>query len=137
MRESHTAVIDKVMDLDPQTRQTVWRRLPANEVAVPFGWEYVSEPYEAAWASEAIFFMRLLAVPQSRQRVEARFQAEISPDGLHWCPLSCAWQAKGFDTEAQAWLHAVPVVRFGHWLRLRCQASTDFFAFILYLSLKE
>jgi hypothetical protein len=41
-----------------------------------------TEPYEAAWASEAIFFVRLLEA--SGPVGEARAAVQISPDGMHW-----------------------------------------------------
>jgi hypothetical protein len=39
-----------------------------------------TEPYECAWATEAIFFVRALAA--KGPLAEARVQ--ISPDGIHW-----------------------------------------------------
>ena len=41
-----------------------------------------TEPYETAWASEVIFFLRALAVEGDLSGVRARVQ--ISADGMHW-----------------------------------------------------
>lgn len=42
-----------------------------------------TEPYEAAWASEAIFFIR--ALEASGPLADAVVRVQISPDGIHWC----------------------------------------------------
>ena len=47
MRESHTAVVERNVVLEG-----------------PFA----TEPYEVAWASEAIYFLRVLASPRSPYR---------------------------------------------------------------------
>ena len=62
MRESHTTVLE---------RNRLWRG------------EYQTEPYEAAWAGEAIFFVRSLEASGTAKGCEAAVQ--ISPDGVHWC----------------------------------------------------
>ena len=41
-----------------------------------------TEPYEAAWAVEALFFLRALKIKGTPCDVRARVQ--ISPDGMHW-----------------------------------------------------
>lgn len=41
-----------------------------------------TEPYECAWASEGIFFLRALAVEGDPGGASAA--VEISPDGVHW-----------------------------------------------------
>ena len=62
MRRSHTAVVE---------RNILW--------AGPFE----TEPYEAAWATEAIFFVR--ALETSGPLAGSRARVQISPDGMHWC----------------------------------------------------
>ena len=62
MRQSHTAVIE---------RNITWQG--------PFE----TEPYEAAWASEAIFFVRTLRASPTLGGSVANVQ--ISPDGIRWC----------------------------------------------------
>ena len=44
--------------------------------------EFATEPYEAAWASEAIFFVRALDISEGFDGAEARVQ--ISADGIRW-----------------------------------------------------
>lgn len=62
MRQSHTAVVE---------RNITWQGT------------FETEPYEAAWASEAIFFVRTLNVGGELDDIKARVQ--ISPDGIRWC----------------------------------------------------
>lgn len=62
MRTSHTAVVE---------RNVTWRG------------EFAVEPFETAWANEAIYFVRTLAADQMPAGVTARVQ--ISPDGMNWC----------------------------------------------------
>ena len=61
VNQSHTAVV---------ARGEHWRG------------ETASEPYEAAWAREAIFFLRLLKLDGDLGGVCGRVQ--ISADGTHW-----------------------------------------------------
>ncbi len=61
MRQSHTAVIE---------RNSEW----CGAVC--------SEPYEVAWASEALFFLRVL---EASAQLSIHLRVQISPDGLHWC----------------------------------------------------
>ena len=44
--------------------------------------EVATEPYECAWAGEAIFFIRALDARGTLRAAKARVQ--ISPDGIHW-----------------------------------------------------
>lgn len=93
MQESHTAVIE---------RNVTWQG------------DFATEPYEAAWASEALFFVRVLAKVNTPEFLAARVQ--ISPDGMHWCnegeilyiPTSEEADELGFCR----------VKHFGGWLRL-------------------
>jgi hypothetical protein len=79
---------------------------------------FATEPYEAAWASEARWFVRVLDLRGSETRLEARTQ--ISPDGLHWCDLderSLVIRARG--------IVSLPVREFGGWLRLKGSVATS------------
>ena len=60
MRQSHTAAVEL---------GTTWEG------------EFATEPYESAWAREAIFFIRLIdgEVPAG-----AAASVQIAPDGIHW-----------------------------------------------------
>jgi len=71
-------------------------------------------PFEAAWASEAMFFVQaepghpVLAV-----------QPEVSPDGLVWAP----WGTGGTLAPSDPVL-PVAVANFGTWLRLRIEGPS-------------
>lgn len=72
-----------------------------------------TEPYEAAWAGEAVFFVRVLEVAGAAP-AGAVARVQISPDGLHWV-----------DEGAQLHIEPRPealcfarVGNFGGWLRL-------------------
>ena len=90
MRQSHTAVLE---------RDVVWTG--------PFE----TEPYEAAWAGEAIFFVRTL---QSEGLLEAAVaRVQISPDGMRWCDEGTRLTLKDNDEMTFA-----RVSNFGTYLRL-------------------
>jgi hypothetical protein len=89
--ESHTAVIE---------RNQIW----ANGAT--------SEPYEAGWAREAIFFVRALDVEGNPQGAVARVQ--ISPDGIRWIDKGPV-MALPAQPDAIAFCS---IGEFGTWLRL-------------------
>ena len=89
MRRSYTAVIE-------------WGR--------PLAGDFATEPYEAGWASEAIYFVRLLE-PAPSLCLDAH--VEISPDGIHWIAEGTAIGPMSPDGIAFA-----RVTNFGNWLRL-------------------
>ena len=110
MRKSYTAVIE---------RNQIWSE------------SFETEPYEAGWASEAIFFVRTLEA--SRLNGGLKAQIQISPDGIHWCN-------EGTDI----YLSTVPAVTFGRvrhfgtYLRLVGTLPEGLeLKVIAYLSLKE
>lgn len=70
-----------------------------------------TEPYEAAWAAEALFFVRVLEAEGSGRAI-ARVQ--ISPDGMHWVDEGGELVIEA----AQGHLSFVRVAQFGGWLRL-------------------
>jgi len=72
-----------------------------------------TEPYEAAWAAEAVFFVRVMEVTGAPGGV-AMAQVQISPDGLHWVN-----EGASMDIQAQPQALSFTRVRnFGGWLRL-------------------
>jgi hypothetical protein len=91
MRQSYTAVVE---------RNVEWRG------------DFAVEPYEAAWASEAIYFVRALSAADLPAGVLARVQ--ISPDGIHWCDEGTTL---ALPTVAGG-LTFAKVAHFGGWLRL-------------------
>ena len=111
MRQSHTAVIE---------RNVTWSGA------------FETEPYEARWAQEAIFFVRSLNVASNVSGVKARVQ--ISPDGMRWCDEGTVISLSGeADGVAFGKVH-----HFGMFLRLvgELPEGADM-TVIVYLSLKE
>ena len=81
---------------------------------------FETEPFEAGWAREAIWFLRLLEpVPPGAFRL--KLGPQISPDGLLWCdapdtePLIIEGPVGARDVAALRLAH------FGNWLRLRVE----------------
>jgi hypothetical protein len=111
MRQSHTAVL---------ARNELWRGAVA------------TEPFEVAWASEAIFFVRVLEPVDFPPGT--RLSVEISPDGMHWCDHGTSLALSG-DPSRPA---SVTVTAFGGWLRLSGEVPEGCAAKVIaYLALKE
>lgn len=92
---------------------------------------YATEPYEAAWASEAIFYVRTDAVGAGAGPVG--FTVEISPDGMAWVDEGTTLTVRAGDE-----LAFVRVTHFGGWLRLRhTTGPADSLQATVYLVLKE
>ncbi|MBK9123608.1 MAG: hypothetical protein IPM16_10895 [Chloroflexi bacterium] len=107
-RTSYTAVLE---------RNTVWEG------------SFATEPYEGAWASEAVFFVRTLAAG-----AETTARVQISPDGIHWCDEGTLLTVPG-EAESLAFCR---VSHFGGWLRLAGTIPAGQKAtVIVYLCLKE
>ena len=78
----------------------------------PFG----THPYEAAWASEALFFVRV-----EGEHPELLIQPQVSPDGIDWIDRGAPVVMR-----ADQDLVDVELVRFGTWVRLHLSgASAD------------
>ena len=90
MQESYSAVIE---------RNVTWQGA------------FATEPYETAWASEAIFFVRALAVDHMPEGTVARIQ--LSPDGMHWCD-----EGSTITLPTSEGVVFGRVTHFGGWLRL-------------------
>lgn len=111
MRQSHTAVIE---------RNVTWEG------------DFALEPYEAGWASEAIYFVR--ALNASNMPADATARVQISPDGIHWCDAGVELP---LPSEAEA-LTFARVSHFGGWLRVVGQVPNGAqLTVIAYLVLKE
>lgn len=72
-----------------------------------------TEPFEAGWASEARWFLRIL------ERTEATSSSltlttQISPDGLHWCDH----ESSTLQVVPEQEVITLPLREFGSWLRL-------------------
>ena len=110
MRQSFTAVIE---------RNVTWQG------------DFTAEPYEAAWATEAIYFVRVLEASNLPPGIVARVQ--ISPDGIHWCD-----EGTTIPLATQPDVTFGRVTHFGGYLRLigKLPDSTKL-TVLVYLSLKE
>lgn len=73
--------------------------------------EAASEPYEAGWAREAIFFVRALKQPVGPP---AKAWIEISPDGMHWLREGTEFAMPG----ARNGMAMARLTQFGNWLRI-------------------
>lgn len=92
---------------------------------------FASEPYEAAWAREAIVFVRALDASALRAPAEARVQ--ISPDGIHWCDEGTRFSLPA-TTDAVTFAR---VAHFGGWLRVVGEVPDgSSLTVIVYLALK-
>ena len=77
---------------------------------------FVTEPFECAWASEAIFFVRIQQAIDESAVLNARPQ--ISADGIHWVDEGSEFPPmQGVGT----WF--LRLSHFGGWLRLCCESK--------------
>lgn len=72
---------------------------------------FCTEPFETAWASEAIFFLAV----EEFDAAEMRVRVQISPDGIHWVD-----EGTDFAPISSTGLTSCRVSHFGGWLRLAC-----------------
>lgn len=70
-----------------------------------------SEPYEAGWAREAIFFVRALKEPKGRPPAA---WVELSADGMHWVREGNEFRMPARRDDVSM----VKVAHFGNWLRV-------------------
>ncbi len=110
MREAITAVV---------ARGDTWSGIAA------------SEPYDVAWASEAVIFLRSLGATGNPE--EARAWVQISPDGLRWVDEGSMLAIPDVDG-----ISSVRIRNFGTYLRIRTvlPEGTSFKALVT-ISLKE
>ena len=97
-----------------------------------FSGDFATEPYEAGWAEEAIFFIRVDAVEGATPALTGKVQ--ISPDGIAWVDEGITLPAVTHPGVA-----FTRVRHFGNWLRLACQVSGGQARFrgMIYLCLKS
>lgn len=99
---------------------------------------FCTEPFEAGWASEARWFIRILDADGANPGIEA--MPQISPDGLVWCDDEDRADPVLLSADA-----AEPVMvsfkqrEFGNWLRLKVRLSGERpkVKVLIYLALKE
>ena len=75
-----------------------------------------TEPYEAGWASEAMFFIRIHEMAGTGVRMQSI--VPVSVDGIEWIDEGTSFPA---ITAPGSWF--VRVSHFGGWLRLRTQIT--------------
>ena len=73
--------------------------------------QFDSQPMEAGWASEAIFF---IWVEHINRPAILNVNAQISPDGINWIDENDAT-----ITINQSGYYNIKLVHFGNWLRVR------------------
>ena len=93
---------------------------------------FVTEPFECAWASEAIFFVRIQEADETAVTLSARPQ--VSADGIHWVD-----EGSSFPPMSGVGVWFLRLSHFGGWLRLCCDAPTDAgnLSVMIHLVLKE
>jgi hypothetical protein len=92
--------------------------------------DFATEPYEAGWALEARWFVRIL---ESSPGIRLTVTPQISPDGLFWCD-------EGSEplVMEQPGLASLPLGNFGQWLRLDVRLGGEHprVKVLIYLALK-
>lgn len=97
-----------------------------------WGGGFDTEPYEAGWATEALFFVRALKAESIPE--DATVRVQISPDGIHWCDEGTTFE---IPSEADRVTFA-RIRHFGGFLRLSGSLPADASATVMvYLALKE
>ena len=96
--------------------------------------EFATEPYEAAWASEAIFFVRALDVNPSGEAGCYTAAVQLSADGIHWVDEGTCFELPRKKDEVTFCI----VTHFGGWLRLSGRIEPgDGIKVLVSLTLKE
>lgn len=112
IRQSYTAIIE---------RNQTWSG------------QFSTEPYEVAWAGEALFFIRSLDLSGIAAGTSIEAKVEISPDGMHWCEEGTTV----ILPDERDKITYCRVRHFGGWLRLAGElAAGATITVIVYLSLK-
>lgn len=93
---------------------------------------FATHPLEAAWATEAIFFITAEEVSGESPILNAKVQ--ISVDGINWID-----EGTSAGPIAKKGHHFVRVTHFGGWLRLSCdiEGPGSSFNLTIHLALKE
>ena len=81
-----------------------------------------TEPYEVAWAGEALFFVHVLQTrcEPGDEPAGAVARVQISPDGLHWADEGSSMRIAA----RTGTLAFVRVREFGGWLRLAVEVAS-------------
>jgi Domain of unknown function (DUF6385) len=76
--------------------------------------DFATLPYEAGWASEAVFF-----VQTEGEHPNMEIAVEVSPDGINWVR-----RGRPVDMGVDDAIAEIPVTTFGNWLRVTVRGST-------------
>jgi hypothetical protein len=76
--------------------------------------EHATLPYEAGWASEAVFFLQT-----EGEHPELSAAAEVSPDGINWVRRGAPVVLPAAER-----LLELPITVFGNWVRLVVSGAT-------------
>ncbi len=93
----------------PQLRESFTFPIERN---ITWRGSFATEPAEAAWASEALFFVRALHSEGPMDGAVAR--AQVSPDGMHWCDEGTDFSLPAADGH----MTFCRLRNFGGWLRI-------------------
>lgn len=77
--------------------------------------DYATLPYEAGWATEAVFFTQV-----EGEHPELTISTDISPDGINWIARGDARTLREDETIAESGLTV-----FGNWVRLRIDGVSE------------
>jgi len=86
--------------------QTTYTSVLARRVRISD--DFATLPYEAGWASEAVFFLQA-----EGEHPELELTVEVSPDGISWIRRGTPVVLPAAQAIAE-----LPVTVFGNWLRL-------------------
>ncbi len=116
------------------TRQSFTAVLERNST---FQEDFATEPYEAGWATEARWFVRVLG--SSGKETELILTPQLSPDVILWCDEGSPPIIIRPGGEAAPELYTLGQSHFGQWLRLRGELTgvEPSITLIIYLALKE
>jgi hypothetical protein len=92
--------------------QTTYTSVLARRVRIDG--DFATLPYEAGWASEAVFFVQV-----EGDHPDLTLATEVSPDGINWIRRGVPALLASADTIAE-----VPLANFGNWLRLTVSGAT-------------
>jgi hypothetical protein len=92
---------------------------------------FATEPFEAGWAREARWFVKVSHLDGPPGRLSLATQ--ISPDGLDWVDLE---GEEAVEVDA-AGMVSWPVREFGQWLRVRGAVDEGTATVMIYLTVKE
>jgi hypothetical protein len=94
--------------------------------------DFATEPFEAGWATEAQFFIRLHSI-EGKGNPTLHGKVQISADGIEWIDRNIT-----FPKMTKPGNYYVDVDKFGGWLRLVCETKGDcVYRITVQLALKE